>query len=83
MLQTTQAHIVFRGSIGTLSEFGMTWVSSWIHEPHNKPIILYGEFWKEFLECIERNLLIVKGEQNMMKICTKPQEVIDYLKSLA
>ena len=82
MLQTTQAHIVFKGSIGTLSEFGMTWISSWIHEPHNKPIILFGDFWKEFISLIEKHMFIVKGEEKMMKICTTPQEVIDYLKSL-
>lgn len=82
MLQTTQAHIVFKGSIGTLSEFGMTWISSWIHEPHNKPIILFGDFWKEFITLIEKHMFIVKGEEKMMKVCTTPQEVIDYLKSL-
>jgi len=81
MLQTTQAHIVFKGSIGTLSEFGMTWISSWIHEPHNKPIILFGDFWTEFIALIEKHMLIVKGEEKLLRICTTPQEVIDYLKT--
>lgn len=82
MLQTTDVHIVFKGSIGTLSEFGMTWVSSWIHEPNAKPIILYGEFWKEILDVLKKNLLIVNNETDLFKICNSPEEVLDYLDKL-
>ena len=82
MLQTTDIHIVFRGSIGTLSEFGMTWVSSWIHEPNAKPIILYGAFWKEILDVLTKNLYIVNNETDLFKICTTPEEVLDYINKL-
>ena len=82
MLQTSDIHIVFKGSIGTLSEFGMSWISSWIHEPNDKPIILYGTFWNKILDSLEENMLIKKGERDMLTICTTPQEVIQYLNSL-
>ena len=82
MLQTTEAHIVFKGSIGTLSELGMSWISSWIHEPNSKPIILFGAFWEDFLNLMKKDFLIVKGEENIMKICTTPQEVLEYIQSL-
>lgn len=82
MLQTTDVHIVFKGSIGTLSEFGMTWISSWIHEPNNKPIILFGEFWNSILDALQANLLIKKGERDMFKICTSPEEALTYIQSL-
>lgn len=82
MLQTTDIHIVFKGSIGTLSEFGMTWVSSWIHEPNAKPIILYGAFWKEILDVLVKNLYIVNNETDLFKVCTTPEEVLDYINKL-
>lgn len=82
MLQNTDVHIVFRGSIGTLSELGMSWVNSWIHEPNNKPIILYGSFWNEILDVIEKNLVIKMGERDILKICNTPEEVLEYIKSL-
>jgi ribulose-phosphate 3-epimerase len=82
MLQTTQVHIVFNGSLGTLSEFGMTWISSWIHEPDNKPIVLFGEFWQEYVEWIQEHMLLDKNEQRLIKICKTPQEVLDYINSL-
>jgi len=82
LLQTTDIHIIFKGSIGTMSEFGMTWVSSWIHEPNNKPIILFGEFWNDILDAIERNMIIKLGERELLKICNTPEEVLAYIKEL-
>jgi ribulose-phosphate 3-epimerase len=82
MLQTCDIHIVFNGSIGTLSEFGMTWVSSWIHEPNSKPIILYGAFWREILDVLVKNMRIVNNEVDLFKICTTPQEVLEYVLKL-
>ncbi|GIW69831.1 MAG: hypothetical protein KatS3mg101_0578 [Patescibacteria group bacterium] len=82
LLQNTDVHIVFKGSIGTLSEFGMSWINSWIHEPNSKPIIMFGIFWNEILDIIQKNLLIKPAERQMLKICTTPEEVLGYLNSL-
>lgn len=82
MLQNTDVHIVFNGSIGTLSEFGITWISSWIHEPDHKPIILFGDFWNEVLNVMQKHMLITDQERAMLKVCNSPQEVLNYIKSL-
>ncbi len=79
MLQTTDAHVVFNGSIGTLSELGMTWISSWIHYPNSKPIVLFGDFWNEYIKFVKTYMLLDHGEENMMKICHSAEEVLDYL----
>ena len=81
MLQTTQFHIIFKGSLGTLGELGMSWISSWIHEPNNKPIVLYGEFWIDYLEVIDKHAKITDAEKSIVKVCTAPQEVLAYIKS--
>src|SRR3989344_2168318 len=39
LLREGDAHIIFKGGEGTISEFGMTWAMSKIHEGENKPII--------------------------------------------
>ena len=83
MLQTVDMHIVFNGSIGTMSELGMSWVSSWIHEPQNKPIVLYGDFWQHFIDYVKTNMLLKNGEEHILKICTTPQEVLEYITSLS
>jgi ribulose-phosphate 3-epimerase len=82
MLQTTQLHIIFKGSLGTLSELGMSWISSWIHEPNNKPIILFGEFWKDYLAVLDKHAKISDAEKSIVKVCTTTQEVLEYVRSL-
>jgi len=82
LLQTSDIHVIFRGSIGTLSEFGMSWENSYIHEPNNKPIILFGDHWRGILKSIEENMSVRGGETEIIKICTTPQEVLEYIKSI-
>ncbi|KKS21678.1 MAG: hypothetical protein UU80_C0023G0011 [candidate division WWE3 bacterium GW2011_GWA1_41_8] len=82
MLQNSDAHIVFNGSTGTISEFGMTWASSRIHEGNHKPIILYGSFWNEIITALKKNMYLRPGEDQFLKICTTPEEVLEYLRKL-
>jgi ribulose-phosphate 3-epimerase len=82
MLQNSDVHIVFNGSSGTISEFGMTWASSRIHEGNHKPIILFGDFWEEIIKVLKKHMRIRPGEDQLLKICNTPQEVLSYIKSL-
>lgn len=82
LLQNTDVHIIFKGSLGTLSEFGMTWISSWIHEPNSKPIIMFGDFWNEILEVLTKNLRIQSYEREMLVVLTTPEQVVEYLTNL-
>lgn len=78
MLQNSDLHIVFKGSTGTISEFGMTWASSRIHEGNHKPIILYGDCWEPIIEAIKNHLYMRPGEVELLKFCNKPEEVLAY-----
>lgn len=80
MLQTTDMHVVFNGSIGTLSELGMTWISSWIHEPVDKPLVLFGEFWHKYIDFVKKEMLLKHNEQHLLQIVTSPKEVIELIK---
>ena len=82
MLQNTDLHIVFNGSLGTLSELGMTWISSWIHEPNKKPIILYGLFWQDIVNALAVHMCISAEEIKILKILGSPTEVLEYIKSI-
>lgn len=82
MLLNSDVHILFKGSSGTISEFGMSWANSRIHEGHHKPGILFGSFWHEIIDTFKQNMLMRPGEVELLKVCTNPQQVLDYLKEL-
>jgi len=79
LLQNSDVHIVFKGGTGTISEFGMTWASSRIHEGHNKPIILFGEFWHEIIKAFEKHMYLREDEPKLVDIVSTPDQVLDKL----
>ena len=83
MLQNSDLHIIFKGGTGTISEFGMSWASSRIHEGHHKPIILFGTFWNHIIGEFKKHMLLRTGEASLLKIASGPQEVLDYVKGLS
>ena len=83
MLQNSDVHVVFKGATGTISEFGMTWANSRIHEGHSKPIILFGDFWKHIIEEFNTHMAMRPNEPGLLKIVETPEEVLGYIKSLS
>lgn len=82
MLQNSDVHIVFKGGTGTISEFGMTWASSRIHEGHHKPIVLYGRFWEHIIEEFNQHMFMRVDEPKLVRILENPEEVLLYIKDL-
>ena len=82
MLQNSDVHIIFRGGTGTISEFGMSWASSRIHQGHNKPIILFGDFWNHIMKEFQTHMKVRPGELELIKICTSPGEVVKYVNEI-
>src|SRR3972149_10501645 len=67
MLQNSDVHIVFKGGTGTISEFGMSWANSRIHEGHSKPIILFGDFWEHIITEFDTHMEMRPGERELLK----------------
>lgn len=82
MLQNSDVHVVFKGGTGTISEFGMTWASSRIHEGHHKPIILFGRFWEHIIEEFDIHMMMRPGEKELLQVADTPEEVVKIIKSL-
>jgi predicted Rossmann-fold nucleotide-binding protein len=82
LLEMGNVHIIFEGGTGTISEFGMSWALARIHEGHNIPIILYGDFWKNVIESFNTYLLMRPGEFELFRIVNTPQEAYYAIKEL-
>ncbi len=76
LLEHADMFIIFKGGSGTISELGTAWVLAKLYYGHHKPFILYGEFWKEIIDCIKKNMNIDKQELSVFKIVTKHEDVL-------
>lgn len=82
LLRNGDVHIIFNGGSGTVSEFGMTWAMSKIHDGTNKPIILFGIFWKDILKTMQKHMLIKQGEEMLFKVVTTPEQAFDIINGM-
>lgn len=68
--------ICFKGGTGTLSEWATAWLLSHLYHGNHKPIILYGEFWYEVMEVINKHFFIDEKENQVYKIATNQEELL-------
>lgn len=74
------AFICFNGGTGTISEWGMAWGLARIYYGHHKPLIMFGDFWKDIVNAIERNMHIRPEEEKVYHIVDSPGEVLSALR---
>ena len=77
LLGEGQVYVVFKGGTGTISEFGMAWGIARLYFGHHKPLILYGDFWKNIIKAFEDNMILTKEELEVYKIVSSPKEVLE------
>ena len=80
LLHEGQCYIIFNGGTGTISEFGMAWGMARLYFGHHKPLILYGDFWKNIIETFKENMKIRPEELKVFKIVSTPDEVLSAIK---
>lgn len=77
LLGEGQVYVIFKGGTGTISEFGMAWGIARLYFGHHKPLILYGDFWKNIIKALEENMMLTKEEQEVYKIVSTPEQVLE------
>jgi predicted Rossmann-fold nucleotide-binding protein len=82
LLLLSDLHIIFRGGTGTISEFGMAWASSYIRGGQERPIILFGKFWKSLIEHFRRHMYMRPGEFRLYTIVESVEEAVNEVKRL-
>ncbi len=68
LFDQADAYIIFKGGTGTLSEWSTAWLLAHLYYGNHKPLILYGEFWHEVMEVIDRHFFIDEKEHQVYKI---------------
>lgn len=74
--------IIFQGGTGTLSEWTTAWLLAHLYHGKHKPLILYGEFWHEVLEVIQKHFFIGDKEMEILEIVTNQEELVQTIERL-
>src|SRR5207244_6011624 len=75
------AFLYFNGGTGTISEWGMAWGLARIYYGRHKPLVMFGDFWKDVVGVIERNMHIRPEEEKVYRIVASPGGALDALRS--
>jgi predicted Rossmann-fold nucleotide-binding protein len=81
LIENSDSFVIFRGGSGTISEFGTVWVLANIYHGHHKPFVLYGSFWWEIIDVLQRTMSIDEQEMSCFKIAETPEEVLKALQN--
>jgi predicted Rossmann-fold nucleotide-binding protein len=79
LIDLADAFIIFDGGTGTLSEWTTAWLLAHLHYGNHKPLILYGEFWYEVINVIDKHFFIGEKETQVYKIVKDEKEMIQAL----
>jgi uncharacterized protein (TIGR00725 family) len=81
LLENADAFICFQGGTGTLSEWATAWLMSHLYYGNHKPIILYGEFWSNFMDNVYEHFFVDAKEKSIYKIVNDEGELVEALNS--
>jgi len=83
LIEKSDAFVIFKGGTGTISEWGLIWLLAHIYYGHHKPFVLFGDFWHELIESVQKNLMIEDVEFKVFRIVNSVEEMLQALDELA
>jgi len=81
LIEEGEVYVVCQGGTGTISELGMVWALAKLYYGKHKPVILFGEFWKEVIDSIQKNLLIDDNELQVLNYATTKEQVLELIQA--
>lgn len=76
LMDHADAFICMQGGTGTLSEWATAWLLAHLYYGNHKPLILYGEFWHDFMRVVNDHFFINEKEKEVYKIAKNEEELI-------
>lgn len=76
LMDNADAYVIFYGGTGTLSEWTTTWLLAHLYYGHHKPFILYGSWWSEVIEVIQKHFLLDGPEMKVFSVVNSAQEML-------
>lgn len=75
LMAESDFYVICNGGTGTLSELGTAWCLARLYQGRHKGIVLYGDFWREIVDVLKKNMRIRPDAEDVITICTTPEQV--------
>jgi uncharacterized protein (TIGR00730 family) len=75
LMEEADIFICFQGGTGTLSEWATALLLAHLYYGHHKPIIMYGSFWNELMEVVNKHFFIGEKERSVYKVVNNIDEL--------
>lgn len=79
LIEESDAFVIFQGGTGTLSEWSTVWLLAHLHYGHHRPLVLYGDFWPDFLDTVSKYFFVGEKERSLYKFANSPEQVMQAL----
>lgn len=80
LIYGSDAYIVLRGGIGTLTELGLTWSLIQTNCIPRKPFVLVGEHWANMWLAFHQNLIVRPADYGLVTLVPTGAEAVNYIK---
>ena len=81
LIEESDAFVIFQGGTGTLSEWATVWLLAHLHHGNHKPVILYGDFWRDFMVTVNKTFFIGPKEADVYTIVETPEQMLQALRT--
>lgn len=80
LMELGDAYVIFNGGTGTVSEFAMAWAVARLYFERHKPLVFFGDFWKNILDAFWKNMKVREDAYKVFRYANTPQQVMEHLK---
>lgn len=81
LVRHADGYVAMHGGIGTLHEVISVWELMRVNEIPQRPIVCFGDFWRELLHPIMNNKYVHPDYQSMIHFADTPEAVVAYLQA--
>jgi len=80
LMEHGDCYVIFNGGTGTISELGAAWCLARLYYGNHKPFILYGDFWHEVIDAINKNMMMRENDGKVFKIVNSSEGVLEAIR---
>jgi len=81
LISLGDAYVCLRGSVGTLTEFSLTWTLLQTRAIHPRPLVCVGPAWRAILEAYRARFLLRRKDLDLVTLADTVDDAVAHIKT--